>query len=977
MKAAPAILLSLPAHLAFLFLIILETAAAADEAKIAEQHLLYGDRPAAGFHVSTWSMTREERPGGNTADGRYIWLNNDWMARPWAGFRVTGGKGFALTGEWIENGFARFLINATVNRYGHPAGDLTVQVRPETADAKYVRLPSRFIGRGRGRDEDEASWQEVLMPLSLWHELRPGQQVTGLNIQTVQQATLAFGFDEVGFVRFDRQPEWYEAMRNADTAQPWVRWPEFEELPDLLRADRHPPAVRDGAFVRPDGSRVFVINPYAGEDQGLDLGEKSPWGLYDPAAHGWIYREPLALRTLSRLGFNSFSVTPVPSPWWRSLGCAEKDYRRPEMLSATRERVGAPFFVDMVCWPWTMGQPAGSKALPEEALTVGRDHWVPYRIIGKGRETWLDMWRFNARRYAENDVPVLMFELFNEPAYVGISSDHQAEFAEWLRKRYGALEDLNRVWRGDFSDWSTAARFTGETGEVEGRALDYDEYLAGRFAELVRDGANTAREALPEALIGVQTMSGYVRRPREAVWKHRLVEHETFVLTPTGGGAWSPGGGDEEAPARALDAGIAGAPFENDLLFALAGDKMIFDNEFYSRGAEAREVHDQLWRHVIVGLDGLSTFSWSKRGWVWHKDRAQVVDEAEKFPYCMLNPAARSTASLRGIFDFAAAIQPVSHLILPKPWGPRPRIALIHSWANVRHRVLHPEIPDKTEIYHQSLRYSHWNMALLPADRALRERALSPFDVVIIAGVTHVEPELVPILDAYVREGGVLVVGERLFDRDVYGNPVAHDLPGVQLAEAGAADAPGSGAIAAIPGAEAVLPGEIRANRGVPTVTPEPGTDRLFTDSMETIVVTKKSLGKGSVYFQAADLAGYPLAKVLWGILTDAARSVEGGFEAWRLAEIRGPSGELATNILLSRRSHPEIGRHAILLANQDRRGKTFQFRFDPGPGAWSIREQIGGRDLGRFDRTALNEKGVSLTLDAGQPAVLMVEKVP
>ena len=82
----------------------------------------------------------------------------------------------------------------------------------------------------------------------------------------------------------------------------------------MITADRHPPRVKEGAFVRPDGSRVFVLNPYTGEDQGPDLGEKSPWGLYDPASHAWIYRERLTLESLSRLGFNSLSATRGREP---------------------------------------------------------------------------------------------------------------------------------------------------------------------------------------------------------------------------------------------------------------------------------------------------------------------------------------------------------------------------------------------------------------------------------------------------------------------------------------------------------------------------------------------------------------------------------------------------------------------------------------------------------------------------------------
>ena len=59
--------------------------------------------------------------------------------------------------------------------------------------------------------------------------------------------------------------------------------------------------------------------------------------------------------------------------------------------------------------------------------------------------------------------------------------------------------------------------------------------------------------ALPRA----QTMGGYVLQPREAVWKHRFTQFESVVITPTGGGRWSPGVRNTALPRRAIDSVIA------------------------------------------------------------------------------------------------------------------------------------------------------------------------------------------------------------------------------------------------------------------------------------------------------------------------------------------------------------------------------------------------------------------------------------
>ena len=47
------------------------------------------------------------------------------------------------------------------------------------------------------------------------------------------------------------------------------------------------------------------------------------------------------------------------------------------------------------------------------------------------------------------------------------------------------------------------------------------------------------------------------------------------------------------------------------LLLALAGTRMIVDNETYPRGQTAREVRNSLWQHVIAGVDGVTLSAYS------------------------------------------------------------------------------------------------------------------------------------------------------------------------------------------------------------------------------------------------------------------------------------------------------------------------------------------------------------------------------
>jgi hypothetical protein len=958
---------------------------------MAKAYWVYSNGAEVDHHISPWKMQWSEIDAGR-GHRKYLWFNADWQAQPWAGvsFRRDSGKPMVLTEDWLKMGFFQFLINGGVDRYGSPNAQLSLQLRLEAEGCSYQRLRSRFIDRGRGLDEDPATWQEVLVPLSYWTNLKPGLEVTGLSIQCVHQPLRSFGLDGVGLVLYDHRPEWLEALDNVDVAQPWVVWPNYDELPEILKADKHPPLVRDGKFIWLDGRRMFLLNPYLREDPrlvywgGHDRDNPPPnHGIYDPQAHGWIYDEIPDAEILCRLGFNSFSATMPSQPWWDAVGYNQRDRgHNAERLSLYAAEVGLPFYMDMVCWPWTLGKPAAQPEetdLPASAFTRGRHHWTPYRIIGKGRNVWLRMWRLYAERYRDAGVNTIAFELMNEPAYTDVSEDHRAEFIVWLKKQYADLASVNQIWGTEYQMWDEIVAFDSldELKSIPGLFFDYDAYLAERFTELIADGVETVSAILPDTLVGIQTMGGYALSPHDAVWKHLLAEHETVVLTPTGGGRWTPGSSADKRMVSVLESPMAAAPLENDLLLELSGDKMVFDNETYLRGQTAREVRNRLWEHVLSGLDGLSVFSWSKRGWAWWGTRADLVTEADKYPYSALIPLARQTDALRGIHDFAAEVQPLADRILPKPWGPDPKIGLLYSWADARHRIYKPEFPDKTPAYYAALKYTHANSRVIPSHKILENNALAGLDVIIAGGIRYVEKALPSALERFVRAGGVLIVGEEPMALDLYGNSLNTDkICGVSIG--GSIEGEREVVLLPMELASAELSGDVYMVSSLRTLKPESGTSILLRDAQERPVVTKRSLGEGIVYFQGADLVGYPLAKLLWAILADA--SGTGIPSTWRLARILdATTGRLATNILISRRSYEDY--HVFLLMNRDGYNKTIRMQVELSPGNWQVYDGLSevkwsspeGYEI--WSSQQLTKYGLELSIAAEDPAVIMIER--
>ncbi|MEM6550549.1 MAG: hypothetical protein AAF750_00225 [Planctomycetota bacterium] len=974
----------------------------ATHATPVETHDIYRDGFPNEHRMLKWNIQLEERIGGVTASGKYLAFNNDWLSKPWSGMRFVNGKPLTITQDWYEKGFVRLRVNPTVNRYGEPNGELAFQLflmnGKDPSSREHVRPV--HIQRGRGLDEDPGTWQEIMFPLSSVRSLKVGDVVDGLKFQVQRQTELAFGLDEIAFVRFDELPQWFIDQRNTPVLQPDVEWPEASELPDALRTDLNPIRVEDGKFVGADGQRVFMLNPYVREVSEFDIwGGPSkaqappPLELFSPESHDWLYNDLLTGETLSRLGFNSLSVTMPPEPWYRHLNLgfevlsnnASLRLGLVPPLDEMVDRVKVPLHVDVVCWPWSLGKPAIDKMLPEEVLTQGRHHWVYWRIIGPGRQLWLDMWRLYAQRYADADANVLTFELMNEPAYLAQTPDHLAEFEAWLGHRFDSVSAMNALWQTDFESFADAAhrQDTHSQPTYPGRWFDYEEYLVERFQELTEDGTELVNSILPDTLVGVQPMGIYMLTPHEAIWKYRIVEAESVVITPTGGGSWTTGSGATSPAPSTLKTPMADAPWSNDMLLAVADNKMIIDNEFSLDGQGRDDTFNKLWEAVITGHDGVSIFNWSKRGWSWSEGRNKVELLAERFPYTTLNPAARRTESLRGIFDFTESMQPIADKVLPKPWGPDPKIAYVFSWDDARRRVLEPNRLDKRGAYYAALKYSHWNMAMAPAHHVLEENALAGYDVAVLASVTHAEPGLPAALDQFVRRGGVLIVGEKTFDRTLYN----HELDALNLLgfePGGTADRPTGRLDLGQLAASIPIRGEALAVMPARRVTLNPDLAVVVHDAEGQPVVTRYAVGDGFVYFQAADITGYTLAQVMWAILADAAQQKghDAVPEAWRTAHITDTrTEELAPNVLLSRRSHDADGRHALLLLNRDSFDKTIQLRIALDGGTYHVTAPVG---VGDADAAALPSSisaeqlatdGLTFTLKADAPAVILLER--
>ena len=755
---------------------VCDAAERSQEAQVVEQLVLYpGER--LGLRSSVWSMKSQVRDG-------YLVLNVDCRAKPWAGVafrpRTRGKTLLTLGSDWIAYGFVRLEINGLEDGYGQPGPLCRLQMNLEGCQTKYKHIPATFYSGGAGVDADVQSWQQVLVPLSFLGA-KLDERLTAVSLQCVGKPERAFAIKELALVRFDRLPGGRQDALQAKVAQPEVTWPGYDELPDSLKVNGNKPMLREGMFVTADGRRTFLIMPWSQENQRLNLGVNREGkvcpshDLYDKDSQAFIYEQPLQTQSMSRLGFNCFAGSVAPEPFWDAVGYKSKGYRgfTHQDFLAHVSGIRYPFYVDMVCFPWALGKPGedAQTNLAPAARHNGNRHWAPYRIVGQGRQTWLTLWTTYARRYREAGADVLFYELMNEPAYVATTPDHRQQFIDWLQARYQTLAKVNRTWDTEYPSWDAVRDFK-KSDECTGIFFDYDEYLGDCFTDLVTEGSAALEQITPGIPSAVQCMSGYCLQPRDAIYLSKLALVQKAVLTPTGGGRWTTAVPNSEPQTATIDCGMAASPLANDLLLAMAGAKMIVDNEMYLGDGQTRSsMRNRWWKSVIVGLDGAAWFSWSKRGWAWWGGRDKVLREAELFPYSNLIPFARRADAIHGVLDFAREMELVREYVLPKPWGPKARVGLVYSWANARWRSWEPQRPDFTGNYHAAMTYLHWCFDTLPEHLASDSR-LSDYDLLVAGGIDHVEPELVKRLTTFVLRGGTLVVGGGMLDRDVYDKPL-------------------------------------------------------------------------------------------------------------------------------------------------------------------------------------------------------------
>jgi len=269
--------------------------------------------------------------------------------------------------------------------------------------------------------------------------------------------------------------------------------------------------------------------------------------------------------------------------------------------------------------------------------------------------------------------------------------------------------------------------------------------------------------------------------------------------------------------------------------------------------------------------------------------------------------------------------------------------------------------------YYAALKYTHWNMTIVPSNRLNDALVAEELDVIVAGGVRVADEATVKALRTFVEKGGVLIVGEEQLNEDLYGRPRdTSALLGVTI---------GPAEVVSSPETAATVFADIPLRAGIKVTQPLDQTEVVLRDSSKRPVITRCSRGEGLVYFQSADLIGYALAKVCGAILSDAAtrRGAPSIPLSWRLAEVSSARGNrLATNVLLSRRSYAT--HHAFLLMNQDEYERAIRLKIPGLTGSWRVTQPLTSAAQAMTTGADLALEGVLVAIAPGSPAVVLME---
>lgn len=393
--------------------------------------------------------------------------------------------------------------------------------------------------------------------------------------------------------------------------------------------------------------------------------------------------------------------------------------------------------------------------------------------------------------------------------------DCQRRFRRWLEARYGTLAALNSQWNTSYASWDEVRG--GRTEDVRGQTnyaqfVDFRTFMTDVWVAGCKDITDAYHEVAPRTPVGhtntfgadpfngndywklcTQVGFGWGQEYSEAIkasgQKAIFDLWRSFVDTPqsrAARGAARPDGADRAAVGQANGKSNAESDAESDEA-PPSEPRRRPDSPFFNYGwigynhcVEA--AHYEPWWLALHGSRGVSYYA------------TNSMDVVRGTSWSLIYPTLQTTGYSQAVADALRDLRAGCGKLLLEYERQRPRIALLWSYPSMlvswcESTADEPEPnerpgSDSFVTYYQSALHfrQHVNelqldYVYLAPDQIEGSDVLRQYPVLFLPFTVAASPRLVKKLEAYVRDGGVLIGDLRCLRTDEHGSPFTEASP--------------------------------------------------------------------------------------------------------------------------------------------------------------------------------------------------------
>lgn len=488
--------------------------------------------------------------------------------------------------------------------------------------------------------------------------------------------------------------------------------------------------------------------------------------------------------------------------------------------------------------------------LQEEALTDGGSSFsIGYNLGSrKGRDVLKKIYSLQLELFRKAGARPYMYKIFNEPRYKNFSPYNLRLFADWLERKFGSVSAMNRAWNTSYVSFAEVSPLRKSDQYSIGAAVEYGKMQETQLTETAVELRELIRRFDCKPVF-IQLLGG---EHAMSLW-HNCNIYDLHSRMD----AISPGTGnftfnsveetDDSTPAK--DALPVSTELKIDLLrhgiyFPLAEGKAYMNTEAYVGRNKGENFRAVLWRELGLGKHHVLFWSWFGM-------------EPPGIPlpnFALLNPGVQPPQELKVIPEFRKDLERIADLFLDRENKLyAPHAAFLYSNPTLRIAALAKNQGaglEPTLDFVSAMHFNHYDYVGI-FEENLQEK-LNGIPVLFLGGVSHIYRDTHRILKQYLENGGIVIASGATFRRDEYDQPIVDALIDFETK-------PVRKVIGRIPEYDirAVLAQRIRG---------ESGWQVAGTLSGEPAVIRKK-LGKGELWYIAAELRDYALAEFLKPIL--------------------------------------------------------------------------------------------------------------